>query len=82
MDIRTKLVFALVAVALVSMASLGVFTVLRVEARFEQQTDEQLNGLAVLKQEALERQVKVAEQQLPHQSTFATPWNVSTALTT
>ena len=55
MDIRTKLVFALVAVALVSMASLGVFTVLRVEARFEERTDEQLNGLAVLKQEALEQ---------------------------
>ena len=55
MDIRTKLVFALVAVALVSMSSLGVFTVLRVEARFEERTDEQLNGLAVLKQESLEQ---------------------------
>ena len=55
MDIRTKLVFALVAVALGSMAVLGVFTVVRVEARFEERTDEQLNGLAVLKQEALEQ---------------------------
>ena len=27
-----------------------------------------------------ERQAKVAELQLPHQSTFATPWNGSTAL--
>ncbi len=53
MDIRTKLVFALVAVALLSMASLGVFTVVRVQARFEEQTDERLNGLAALKQEAL-----------------------------
>lgn len=55
MDIRTKLVFALVAVALGSMAVLGVFTVVRVEARFEVQTREQLNGLAGLKQEALEQ---------------------------
>ena len=30
--------------------------------------------------EFLERQAKVAELQLPHQSTCATPWNVSTAL--
>ena len=30
--------------------------------------------------EVLERQAKVAELQLPHQSTFATPWNASTAL--
>ena len=40
--------------------------------------------LAVLlssqKQVALERQAKVVELRLPHQSTFATPWNVSTAL--
>lgn len=55
MDIRTKLVFALVAVSLVSMAALGVFTVVRVQARFEDQTDEQLNGLAVLKEEAVEQ---------------------------
>jgi PAS domain S-box-containing protein len=55
MDIRTKLVFALVSVSLLSMAALGVFTVLRVEAGFRERTDEQLNGLAVFKQEALEQ---------------------------
>jgi len=55
MDIRTKLVFALVSVSLLSMAALGVFTVARVENSFRDRTDEQLNGLAVFKQTALEQ---------------------------
>ena len=55
MDIRTKLIFALVSVSLLSMAALGVFTVARVENSFRELTDDQLNGLAVFKQAALEQ---------------------------
>jgi PAS domain S-box-containing protein len=55
MDIRTKLVFTLVAVSLLSMAVLGVFTVRTVDGAFRERTAEQLNGLAVFKQEAVEQ---------------------------
>jgi PAS domain S-box-containing protein len=55
MDIRTKLVFALVGYALLSMTALGVFTAWTVEGAFRDQTEEQLNGLAVFKQEAVEQ---------------------------
>jgi PAS domain S-box-containing protein len=55
MDIRTKLVFALVAVSLLSMAALGVFTVRTVDGAFRERTDEQLNGIAVFKTEAVEQ---------------------------
>ena len=55
MDIRTKLVLALVSVSLLSMAALGVFTVRAVDAAFRDRTDDQLNGLAVLKEEAVEQ---------------------------
>ena len=58
MDIRTKLVFALVAVSLLSMAALGVFTVRAVDSAFRARTDDQLNGLAVFKREAVEQVIE------------------------
>jgi len=54
MDIRTKLVFALVAVSLASMLSLGVIMYVSVEERLQNQTMEQLEGLAEFQIEAVE----------------------------
>jgi PAS domain S-box-containing protein len=48
-DIRTKLVFALVSVALVSMSLLGLFTYRSVEREFQARTVQQLEGLADFK---------------------------------
>jgi PAS domain S-box-containing protein len=53
-DIRTKLVFALVSVALGSMAVLGLIMYGGVERELRDQTMEQLEGLAQFKLEALE----------------------------
>jgi PAS domain S-box-containing protein len=53
MDIRTKLVFALVAVSLSSMLSLGVIMYVRVEAELGNQTLDRLEGLAEFKREAV-----------------------------
>ena len=57
MDIRTKLVFALVAVSLISMAILGGATVLTVESTFNDRIDRQLEGLVAFKQDAVEQVV-------------------------
>ncbi|MDA0329268.1 MAG: HAMP domain-containing protein [Gemmatimonadetes bacterium] len=54
MDIRTKLVFALVSVALASMLTLGLIMYTQVEAELRVQTIEQLEGLAGFKAEAVE----------------------------
>lgn len=54
MDIRTKLVFALVSVALASMLALGVMMYSGVESELEDRTLEQLSGLAEFKAQSLE----------------------------
>jgi hypothetical protein len=54
MDIRTKLIFALVSVALASMVALGLIMYDTVRDEFEASTVEQLEGLAELKAEAVE----------------------------
>jgi PAS domain S-box-containing protein len=53
-DIRTKLVFALVSVALGSMLALGVMMFGSVERELRQQTMDRLEGLAQFKVDALE----------------------------
>lgn len=53
MDIRTKLVFALVAVSLGSMLVLGTITYMTVEDDLTERTLDQLDGLAEFKQETL-----------------------------
>lgn len=53
MDIRTKFVFALVAVALVSMAALGTGMYRSVERELRQSRQDQLTGLADFKQTSL-----------------------------
>lgn len=55
MDMRTKLVFALVAVSLGSMLALGAFTYRSARGLLREGTLEQLEGLAEAKQEGLER---------------------------
>jgi PAS domain S-box-containing protein len=57
MDIRTKLVFALVLVSLISMSILGVFTVWTVTESFEERLEGQLIGLVAFKQDAVEQVV-------------------------
>ncbi|MGD2070962.1 MAG: PAS domain S-box protein [Gemmatimonadota bacterium] len=57
MDIRTKLVFALVTVALVSMAALGVVMSVGAMNALREQRFQQLEGLAEAKMEALEHAV-------------------------
>jgi PAS domain S-box-containing protein len=54
MDIRTKLVFALVSVSLGSMLALGVLMYSSVETELRTQTFEQLDGLAEFKLDAVE----------------------------
>lgn len=54
MDMRTKLVFALVAVALISMLTLGGVTYSQARALLRQNTLDQLEGLAETKRDALE----------------------------
>lgn len=54
MDIRTKLVFALVAVALGSMLALGAFTYRSARALLRESALEQLEGLAETKKEGLQ----------------------------
>ncbi|MCJ7630494.1 MAG: hypothetical protein MUO50_19135, partial [Longimicrobiales bacterium] len=53
MDIRTKFVFALVAVALVSMISLGAFMDRYANRQLEEQKLEQLDGFAEAMKEGL-----------------------------
>jgi PAS domain S-box-containing protein len=53
-DIRTKLVFALVAVALGSMLALGITTYPSVRSLLRESTVDQLDGLAESKKDALE----------------------------
>lgn len=55
MDIRTKLVFALVAVALVSMAALGVVMSVGAMSALREHRFQQLEGLAEAKIEALDQ---------------------------
>lgn len=55
MDIRTKLVFALVAVALGSMAALGLVMSLGAMDALQESREEQLDGLAEAKKEGLEQ---------------------------
>jgi PAS domain S-box-containing protein len=57
MDIRTKLVFALVLVSLVSMSVLGVFTVWTVRDTFDERIEGQLIGLVAFKRDAVEQVV-------------------------
>lgn len=54
MDIRTKLVFSMVSVALASMLTLGLIMYVRVEGVLRVQTLHQLDGLAEFKKEAVE----------------------------
>ncbi len=54
MDIRTKLVFALVAVALASMAALGAIMYTSARGLLREVRLEQLEGIAAAKEEALE----------------------------
>lgn len=55
MDMRTKLVFALVSVALGSMLALGTITYASARRLLTQETVDQLEGLADAKKEGLER---------------------------
>lgn len=57
MDIRTKLVFALVSVSLASMLALGVVTYGSVESELRERRLQQLEGVADLKTAAVERVV-------------------------
>lgn len=57
MDIRTKLVFALVSVSLASMFALGVVTYRAVEIDLRERRVQQLEGVADLKSAAVERVV-------------------------
>lgn len=54
MDIRTKLVFALVAVALASMLSFGALMYHSADRRLRESTEDQLAGLAESRKDALE----------------------------
>ena len=60
MDIRTKLVFALVAVALGSMLALGAFTYDATRAQLQRLALRQLDALAESKKEDLERVIACA----------------------
>lgn len=65
MDMRTKLVFALVAVALGSMLALGAFTYRSARTLLRESTLEQLEGLAETKKEGL-RQILAGWQDRTH----------------
>ncbi len=57
MDIRTKLVFALVAVSLVSMLALGAFAYITADENVTERSRRQLNSLVESKKEDLEKVV-------------------------